>query len=304
MQMNLRQIEAFRAVMVTGSGTEAAKQLFITQPAVSRLISDLEYNTGLTLFIRKPNRLEPTPEAQALYKEVDRSFIGLDKIRRAAHAIASKQEGSLGIVAMPICIDTFLPDVVAEFSKLHAGVNIELEAAPRIWALDMVNSQQFELGICFLQRKEDRNLDIQTFCQQRAVCIMAKDHPLASKDEITPHDLKDQPFISLSQGSPFRAMIEKQFAAADIALRYAIETRTQHTIYELVNQGAGISIVDPFIVDPADEQVVAKPFITEMVWNYAIVQSKSRQTSLIAQSFIELLVNKFKETNHLSKLDF
>ena len=64
--MNFRQIEAFRAVMVTGSATAAAKLLFITQPAISRLIADLEFATKLKLFVRKPNRLEATPEAQAL----------------------------------------------------------------------------------------------------------------------------------------------------------------------------------------------------------------------------------------------
>lgn len=75
--------------MDTGSSSEVAKMLFSTQPAINRLISDLEYNTSLQFFIRKPNRLEPTPEVQALYSELERAFIGLEEIRGAAEIIAN-----------------------------------------------------------------------------------------------------------------------------------------------------------------------------------------------------------------------
>ncbi|MCP4433148.1 MAG: LysR family transcriptional regulator, partial [Gammaproteobacteria bacterium] len=75
--MNLRQLEAFRAVMITRSITRASELLFVSQPAVTRLINDLESSVAFPLFQRIKKRLHPTPEAHAFYEEVERSFAGL-----------------------------------------------------------------------------------------------------------------------------------------------------------------------------------------------------------------------------------
>ncbi|MEH6825814.1 MAG: LysR substrate-binding domain-containing protein [Motiliproteus sp.] len=291
--MNLRQIEAFRAVMVTGSATEAGKMLFISQPAISRLIADLEHRANLKLFVRKPNRLEPTPEAQALYREVDRAFIGLEEISRTAEAIANKQHGSLRIVAMPVCVDSFLPPLISEFSKQHPHVSIELESAPRIQALDLVRSQRLDLGIVSLTRREDVGLQVARFCQQQAVCVLPASHRLADKAAINVQDLAHEPVISLSRGSPFRARFDEIFARAGITPTITIETRTQRTIYELVQRGAGVAILDPLVTDSLDSEVVIKPFVPEVTWDYAVVQPDSAPTSLITQSFITLLMAHF-----------
>ena len=85
MEISSRQIEAFRAVMLTGSITSASEALFVTQPAVSRLIRSLEESTGLTLFERRGNHVVPTAEATALLEEVERSFVGLARIGAFAH---------------------------------------------------------------------------------------------------------------------------------------------------------------------------------------------------------------------------
>lgn len=291
--MNLRQIEAFRAVMVTGSGTEAAKMLFITQPAVSRLIADLEYQSRLKLFVRKPNRLEPTPEAQALFREVDRAFTGLEEIRLFADAIVNKQQGSLRIVAMPVCVDSFLPPLISDFLQQHPKVNIELESAPRTQALDLVRTQRLDLGIVSLTRREDVGLEVRRFCQQKAVCVLPAGHRLSDKAVIDARDLEQEPFISLSRGSPFRARFDEIFAREGVKRSFAIETRTQRTIYELVKRGAGVAILDPFVIDSLDTEVVVKPFQPEVSWDYAVVQPQSTTPSLIAQSFTELLMTHF-----------
>ncbi len=295
--MNLRQVEAFRAVMVTGSGTEAAKMLFITQPAVSRLIADLEYQTSLKLFVRKPNRLEPTPEAQALFREVDRAFIGLEQIRLFADAIVNKQQGSLRIVAMPVCVDSFLPSLIAEFSKQHSKVSIELESAERTQVLDLVRTQRFDLGIISLAHSENVGLQVHNFYRQQAVCVLPAGHPLCDKPEIHMQDLENELFIAQFSGSPFRVMFDELFAREDIKRSIAIETRTHRTVYELVKKGAGVAILDPFIIDNRDSDIVVKPFLPEVTWDYAVVQPHSASPSLITQSFIKLLTTYFSESS-------
>jgi DNA-binding transcriptional LysR family regulator len=83
-KINSRQIEAFRALMLAGTTTAAAEVMRVTQPAVSRLLADLQAALKLTLFDRRGTRLVPTSEALALYDEVQRSFVGLDRIAAVA----------------------------------------------------------------------------------------------------------------------------------------------------------------------------------------------------------------------------
>ena len=92
--MNLRQVEAFRAVMLTGQMTTAAELMSVTQPAVSRLIRDFEHATRLRLFVRRGNQITPTQEAVTLWKEVDRAFIGLSRIATVADEIARQAAGA------------------------------------------------------------------------------------------------------------------------------------------------------------------------------------------------------------------
>ena len=102
-RINSRQVEAFRAMMLTGSVTEAAKLIAVTQPAVSRLLRDFQALLKMKLFERRGSGLVPTAAATALYMEVERSFVGLERITAAAEEIRSRRTGTLRIAALPGC---------------------------------------------------------------------------------------------------------------------------------------------------------------------------------------------------------
>ena len=91
-RMKLRQLEAFRAVMLCATVTRASEMLHISQPATTRLLADLEISLGFALFKREKKRLHPTAEAQALFEEVQRSLLGMDRIARAADEIRPSPE--------------------------------------------------------------------------------------------------------------------------------------------------------------------------------------------------------------------
>ncbi len=99
--LNPRQIEAFRAVVLTGGVGMAAKLINVTQPAVSRMIRDLQQQLGLTLFERRGTGLVPTSEALSLYAEVERAFVGLERIAQMADELRTRRAGFLRIAALP-----------------------------------------------------------------------------------------------------------------------------------------------------------------------------------------------------------
>ena len=127
--MNLRQIEAFRAVMVTGSVSGAARLLHVSVPAISRLLSHTESRLGFALFERIKGRLHPTAEARRLYLEVEQVHGGVQRIGSLTRELAARARGfvsilsspSLGQMIVPLAIAqlrTTLPDLQVHFLSL------------------------------------------------------------------------------------------------------------------------------------------------------------------------------------------
>ncbi|MGI9503097.1 MAG: LysR family transcriptional regulator, partial [Geminicoccaceae bacterium] len=128
--VTLRQIEAFRGVMMTGTVTRAANMLYVSQPAVSRMLADLEQEIGFKLFTRANRQLSPTPEGVAFYDEVERAFVGLDQIGRAATAIREYRRGHLRLITIPSLASTITADLVARFTKTYPDISVSIEVQP------------------------------------------------------------------------------------------------------------------------------------------------------------------------------
>ncbi len=124
MKMNLRQIEVFRAVMLTGSISGASKLLYVSQPAISRLMSHTEQRLGLELFRRVKGRLHPTPEARRLLGEVNVVYEGIERVNEIAEDLATNRTGSLRISCSPNLGQTVLPRAIASFRAAHPAVRI------------------------------------------------------------------------------------------------------------------------------------------------------------------------------------
>jgi DNA-binding transcriptional LysR family regulator len=223
--MNLRQLEAFRAVMMAGSVTNAAELLHLSQPAVSRLIADLERSVGFKLFERvKGTTPVATPEGAALFQEVERSFAGLQIVRQAALDIRHFRTGNLRIVCLPALANSFIPAVLKTFRQINPAVKIQLQtrssSTVRLW----VAAQQFDLGLA-TPGSDVHGVTAELFMKSRGVCVMPEKHPLTAKDKIVPADLRDEPFISLSLEDPAREKVDRTFTDAGVTRNIVVETQ-------------------------------------------------------------------------------
>lgn len=146
MVLNPRQVSAFRAVMLTGSMTGAAEFLHISQPAVSRLIKDFEFHLDLTLFNRRGNQLIPTQEANALFREVERSYVGLSRIAKLAEALKTQTAGSLKIAALPALAASLLPRFTGKFLQGKEHMNVSIMGMPSSVVIEAVASGEADFG--------------------------------------------------------------------------------------------------------------------------------------------------------------
>ena len=284
MLLNPRQLEAFRLVMLRGSVTGAALALKISQPAVSRLIRDLEVRSGIKLFERRGNHLLPTPEASLLLAEVERYTYGIQAVSTFAEDLRTRRRGMLRVVALPAMAMGFLPRFVASFIKGRSLESVHVHGMPSHLVIEAVAAGQAEIGLA-ANPPERPGLRLEPL-NSRAVLVVPKGHRLARRGTVEAKDLAGERFISLAEPSIFTARVETMFA--DVQRRTVVTTPLSGIACSLVAAGTGIAIVDPFSAsDLQDRGVVAVRFEPPIGVQIAVVTSAHRRLSAVSQEFIE-----------------
>lgn len=285
--LNPRQLEAFRAVMLTGGMTAAAEMIRVTQPAMSRLIRDLQRSLDLKLFEKRGARLVPTGEAHALYREVERSFVGLDRIAQVSVELRQRRAGALRIAALPALANGFLPRFMGDFLAARPKLDLALFGMTSRAVLDWVVSGQCDLGMAEIPI-EHPAVELEKLPAVRAVAVVPKGHRLARKRVLEPRDFAGQSFISLGQSTLLRFRIDAVFADAGIIRQMRIETPLSMIACALAAADAGLAIVDPFTArEFAGRGIVLRPFKPRIEVEFAILYSTQLALSGLAQELID-----------------
>ena len=284
MKINYRQIETFRAVMLSGAMTTAAETMGITQPAVSRLIRDLEFTLELTLFHRRGNKIAPTAEAVDLLAEVERSFVGLEHLAAHAENLRRTRSGVLRIAALPAMAVYFLPRFIAAFCRNRPDVRVQIDGIPSHLVAERLAGGQYDIGVT---RAVAERPSVEFFpIKASAVVVMPDGHKLAKSKEIWATELVDETVIMLSPRSLLRHSLETALAGVRRRLRF--ETSYSVTACSLVLAGAGVTVVDPFCAYEFEKRgVTIRPFKPSLDVGYRFVISRDRPLSRLAAQFME-----------------
>ncbi|MCP3715974.1 MULTISPECIES: LysR substrate-binding domain-containing protein [Paraburkholderia] len=287
--MNLKHVEAFRAVMVSGSMTAAAKALYTSQPNVSRLIGQLERETGLTLFQRVGIRLIPTSEGNAFFREVERAYVGLQGLSTAAAQIRNLGSGRLRIAAMPSAGLTLVPHAIDKFRRLYPGVTVSLHVNTSGTVNHWTGSQFCDLGVA-VYISEASNCEVELLSKVSAVCVMPASHPLAKKAMIRPADLEGESFISLCHGDGTRTQMDEVFQRAGVERVLAIEAQYTAICCEMVRCGMGVTLAHPIVArDFAGPDIAIRPFSPAVLFPTYLLFPPNRPRERLVAEFVEVL---------------
>ena len=244
-RFNIRQVEAFRAVVTLGSMTKAAELLGISQPAVSRLMVDFQETVGFKLFRRQRNGAEPTEDARRLFEQVEKLFVGLEDLNHQVHAIHNLTSGTISVVAMGLYANGLLPEIIAQFSTRYPGIEIRLDTQPQHRIAEWVSSGRSDIGVASLPLTNSA-IPSRDLLIRPAMCVFAADHKFASREEIHATDLAGEPFISFPRGTPFRFEVDTIFDREGVDRTMMIEATTHEAVCNLVAAGLGVSVVSPY----------------------------------------------------------
>lgn len=285
-RLNSRQVEAFRALMRTASTVRAADLMHVTQPAVSRLVRDLQEALDLKLFERRGTRLVPTSEAVSLYAEVERSFVGMERIAQAAAELRTRRAGVLRVAAMPALCNGFLPRFSGQFLAERPRIDFALFGLISSSVLDWVISDQCDLGFAAAPI-EHVAASSEAMPPVRYVAVLPEGHRLARRRVLRPKDFADQPFVALGPTTSSRRLIDDVFSRHGVSRVMRVETPLSEIACALVASGLGLSICDPFTANEYSTRgVVCRPFEPALAFQVSALYPSHRALSPVAREFI------------------
>lgn len=285
--LNPRQIEAFRAVVMTGGVSAAAALINVTQPAVSRMIRDLQRHLGLALFERRGTGLVPTSEALSLYAEVERAFVGLERIEQMATELRTRRAGFLRIAALPALANGFLPRFVGAFLKDRPKLDIVLSGLVSHAVLASVAQGQSDLGFAEAQM-EHAAVAREAMPPAPLLAVMPHGHRLTRKKRIRPKDFEGENFISLGPSALSRFRTDRVFVEHKVTRILRIETPLSEIACALAGSGAGVALCEPFTAtEYSTRGIVARPFEPRVDFEFAALYPAHRSVSPVAREFID-----------------
>jgi len=285
--ISVKALRGFHAILETGSVTAAASILGMTQPALSRLLAQLEATIGFELFYRDHGRLAPTQDGLLMFEEVDRSLNTLERVNSVVRDICEYRCGHLKLVAPPSFAEAVLADIVAAFSSACPGVRLTVASPGTDAAMSMIATRAVDGG--FLRLPLDRpGLHTERVVTSDTVCVLAARHPLASRAALTPALLRGQPLIMLGQGTASRACIEAAFAGEGVRPLAQIEAHTVAASCAFAARGLGVALVNGLLARAyLRPGLVARAFHPQLVNEYAFVTSALSAPTRLAAAFLQ-----------------
>lgn len=291
--MDLRKLEAFQEVMLTGSVTEAARNMGRTQPAISNLIAGLESSIGYKLFERRGGRLHPVPEAHFLLAEAGAILEKVRGLRLTMQGVGALEEGHLRIASMPIHAEYLMPQIISRFVKNRDGVTISLisQSSPRVY--ERLASQQFDIGFAEVTT-ESPLVDADEIAMD-LVCAVPADDPLARKQKITPADIEGRPMACFLSQHFIRQRLHEIFESEGRRLFIRFETQNAASQYYFIEQGLACGVMSPLSAHnyrttrAKTDGIVFIPFRPKVSYRVAILTPAHKPLSRLALAFIEVL---------------
>ncbi|MEZ7878834.1 MAG: LysR family transcriptional regulator [Rhodospirillales bacterium] len=293
--MNIKRLQALRAVIELSSITEAAHAMNLTQSGVSRLIGLLEDEVGFLLFNRIKGRLQITGRGEAFFKEVEPLLTGIDQIPSVANEIRQHRLSRFRLITLNSQAHSLVPLALERFTKTHPSTAISITILSRRELSHWAGGEHFDLALASLPI-EQRLFEQETFIRFPVVVALPSGHPLCLKKSIKVIDLKDENLISLDPFAIFQPGVKSLFQEQGIEPTTKIQTTSMLQAGQMVACGLGIAIVDPFIAHSLkSDKIEIRKLVPDLEYEYGYIWPVGRKLSPLAENFASTITEVAQE---------
>lgn len=288
--MNLRGLQLFRDIVVTGSLSEAADRMNLSPSAASRLLGQLETQLSLQLFSRSRRNLELTEEGALFYQRISTTLDGIEDIPLVARALRNRSRRWLSVVtAAPLANGLVVPTM----ARLRAaGVELEctVHVESRFEIESKVAARGYNIGMISLPVENAIiPIDIMPILRSRLMVLMPAAHRLAGAEEVRLKELEKEPMVTLAPGQRWRQRLDEVMGQAGLRPRVAFETGSSLVTVEMVRQSLGLTLIDPMVLPASAMQGLAiRPLEGDHWITYASIHAKGPRPDL-AEVFLDAL---------------
>ncbi|MEA3486142.1 MAG: LysR family transcriptional regulator [Thermodesulfobacteriota bacterium] len=288
--MNFDQLKTFHHVARAGSFTLAARELFLTQPAVSQQIKALEFFLGITLFDRSGKQVRLTSEGEVLLSYTDRLFHLYDEIETIFSRMQELKKGKITIGSTAVIGTYFLPRIIGQYNKKYPGIKIDLKVGNSNTVHSMLNDSKVDLGFAG-KIKTHAGFEGTLIHRERFLMVVSPEHTIAAKRSVSADDLIKIPFIWREKGTQTRELVSQWFVKKG-GRNYpsnSIELHNIEAAKRMVVEGYGITVVPEISVRREMHLGLLKSIDLkgfDLTFDYYLFYLKGKILSRAAEAFL------------------
>lgn len=293
-----RRLRIFHAVAKQGSFTRAAESLFMSQPAVTFQIRQLEERYQVRLFERGHGRISLTP-AGALVMDYAEQIIRLsDEMETRLAEMTGEMRGTLLIGASNTVAESLMPSVLSEFNALYPQARPRLVVANSEIIESRVATHTLDVGLIETTAK-DPNIEAEFCGEDELVVICSPDYPLANAHSLTPKQLRDYEYIAREPGSGTREVTEAYFSSAGVppeSLKAQMELGNLEALKSVVATGLGFAIVSRAAVEREAQpgRLLCISLKPRLIRRLSMILPKDRFRSRLVRTFAEFTKQRLR----------
>jgi DNA-binding transcriptional LysR family regulator len=295
--LTLRQLKVFESVARNLNFTRAAQELFLTQPAVSMQVKQLEESLGVALFEQLGKRIHLTDAGREVLGYARTVTQQLDELEGVLNHIKGLSGGRLRI-SVATTANYFIPTLLGTFSRRHPGVTISLDVTNRETLLQQLSENIVDLVIMG-QPPAELDAEADAFMENPLVIVAPPDHPLAREKKIPLTRLQEEIFLVREPGSGTRIAMERFFAEREMHLKTGMEVGSNEAIKQSVQAGLGLGLLSRATIE---QELTLKRLVVLDVADFPImrhwylVHRRGKRLSAVAEAFRQFML---KETHDL-----
>ena len=285
--MTLNQLRYFCTACRTHSITRAAAELYVTQPAVSIAIRELEAEFGLTLFSRNKSRLELTEAGQRFYEKASEFLKHGERLQQELREL--REEHAVLRVGIPPVLSTiFFPELLNAFRREYPGVSIELDEYGSVRACDLIQKEQLDIGLVNMEQYDiDRFEKITLACEQ-LFYVVAAGHPRAGQTVMNMTDFQEEQVILFNSDSVQNELLHTRFERLGISPEIIMKSSQIYTILKFIREGnCGCFLYGSTLSRFPD--CIGIPLNPPLFADIGVVWKKGRSISHEMQCFIDFV---------------